>query len=77
MMKIGDFGMSKQLQGGGPGNPQGSTRRLERTLTPGTIGTAAYCAPEVCTMPLSAGLTSLACGPVSRSRAQGWSGGVA
>ena len=47
-MKIGDFGMSRQLAASGPGSPSEACQSaLERTLTPGTIGTAAYCSPEV------------------------------
>ena len=47
-MKIGDFGMSRQLASSGTCSPsEGSHSTLERTLTPGTIGTAAYCSPEV------------------------------
>ena len=51
-VKIADFGMSRMLDGGetshasaaagGSGSPL-----LCRTLSPGVIGTAAYCAPEL------------------------------
>ena len=58
VMKIGDFGMARLLSdsnviysngnhqnsNGGSSNGNGS---LYRTLTPGVIGTAAYCAPEL------------------------------
>lgn len=45
IMKIGDFGMSRQVTGP-PGSPQGQGG-LERTLTPETRGTVAYSSPEV------------------------------
>ena len=45
IMKIGDFGMSRQVTGS-PCSPQGQGG-LERTLTPGTMGTVAYSSPEV------------------------------
>ena len=44
-MKIGDFGMSRQVTGA-PGTPLGQGG-LERTLTPETRGTVAYSSPEV------------------------------
>ena len=44
VMKIGDFGMSRQVSS--RLSPLAADS-LERTLTPGVIGTAAYCAPEV------------------------------
>ncbi|KAK9801881.1 hypothetical protein WJX73_006907 [Symbiochloris irregularis] len=44
-MKIGDFGMSRHVWE--PTPAQGMQGNLERSLTAGTIGTAAYCAPEV------------------------------
>jgi serine/threonine protein kinase len=48
LMKVGDFGMARP---GVPTPRQGSfddaTADLHRTLTPGVIGTAVYCAPEL------------------------------
>lgn len=50
VMKIGDFGMARyavdkrSAYNSTEGNPRG---KLNRTLTPGVIGTAAYCAPEI------------------------------
>ena len=47
VLKIGDFGMSRQLKPP-PESQQGQSRpRLRRTLTPGVIGTASYSAPEL------------------------------
>ncbi|KAK9811688.1 hypothetical protein WJX72_008422 [[Myrmecia] bisecta] len=43
VMKVGDFGMSRHVSAkAGQSRPT-----LERSLTQGTIGTAAYCAPEL------------------------------
>lgn len=46
VMKIGDFGMARYAVSGS-GNQIGEAHGLHRTLTPGVIGTAAYCAPEL------------------------------
>ena len=47
LLKIGDFGMSRQLKAS-PETEQKATRgRIRRTLTPGVIGTANYTAPEL------------------------------
>ncbi len=52
VMKIGDFGMSRNVAGGGPAQPgspaaPGTPGSLSRTLTPGVVGTVAYAAPEI------------------------------
>jgi serine/threonine protein kinase len=53
VMKIGDFGMSRNVALGlppAPGSPlaaPGTPGSLARTLTPGVVGTVAYAAPEV------------------------------
>jgi hypothetical protein len=50
VMKIGDFGMARYAVERQKSQPAAGTNyngRLDRTLTPGVIGTAAYCAPEV------------------------------
>ena len=46
LLKIGDFGMSRQLKPS-PDKEQNAPRRIRRTLTPGVIGTANYTAPEL------------------------------
>lgn len=55
-MKIGDFGMARYISNEGTvfegetfldGVVNVGRRLLTRTLTPGVIGTAAYCAPEL------------------------------
>ena len=55
-MKIGDFGMSRQIIMARKGNDEVG---LERALSTNIIGTAAYCAPELL----------LADSPVKRNRA--------
>jgi len=50
VMKIGDFGMARhavERQSTLPACGTNYTGRLDRTLTPGVVGTAAYSAPEV------------------------------
>ncbi len=50
VMKIGDFGMARHAvdrQSALPACGTNYTGRLDRTLTPGVVGTAAYSAPEV------------------------------
>lgn len=47
VLKVGDFGMSRQLKALPPTRPEAGGPRLRRTLTPGVIGTACYTAPEL------------------------------
>jgi len=47
VMKIGDFGMSRHIQGQPTQGPSPPGRKLRRLLTPGVIGTACYAAPEI------------------------------
>lgn len=49
VLKIGDFGMSRQLKSAQQNRPEtcGNGPRIRRTLTPGVIGTASYTAPEL------------------------------
>ncbi|WPT13220.1 Mitogen-activated protein kinase kinase kinase 20 [Picochlorum sp. SENEW3] len=51
VMKIGDFGMARYAVERQPSQPVSGTNYtnggLDRTLTPGVIGTAAYSAPEI------------------------------
>lgn len=58
VMKIGDFGMSRQIIMARNGNDEVG---LERALSTNIIGTAAYCAPELL----------LVDSPVKRNRASG------
>ncbi|GAB4814115.1 hypothetical protein N2152v2_001161 [Parachlorella kessleri] len=72
VVKIGDFGMSRYADAS---RGRGKKVGLERTLTPGIIGTAAYCAPEVLN-PDSPHSLEAAANPEIMLAADVWSFGV-